>query len=213
MTKVPETSPDERSRRTLRDIERFYSSKEVLDLIENGRPWPYKIDKDYFLLRDKALMCFIYLMACRINEALKVNKTQFDFKTDPEFIVVQDFKISKRTQKILMAQGIPKIDFGLPLVGELSPFTEKVMSWYYLQEKNLGSPLLFPGIGRVRAWGIIEYSTGKWCHWFRSQRLSYLMKTFRSETIVAKMIGIKAPGTISHYYKGSWAEHREELKK
>ena len=195
-------------RRTLKHIDRYVEPKSILKMIIDGRPYPYKRNADYYLTRDKGLMAFIYLMACRINEAGKVEKDQFDFADPryPGFIMVKDFKISKRKKKTIQREGIPRIDFGLPISGRFAPFTELIMEWYDL---NPG-PYLFR-IGRTRAWQIIEHHTGKWCHWFRSQRFSWMVNRLRSVVIVARMFGVKNPQTIMHYYKGSWAEFRDEI--
>ena len=201
----------EKYRRTLRDIERFRSPEQVLEIIENGKPWPYKRTPKYYRARDRALTSFIYLMGCRVGESLKVNRDQIDLKEDSDFILVKDFQISKRKEKTLKAEGIPRIDFGLPRSGSFSPFTNMVLKWIELSPYV--TKKLFPGIGRITAWRRIEHLTGKWPHWFRAQRLSYLMNLIKSETIVAKMLGIKNPGTITHYYKGEWGMWRSTLQR
>ena len=61
-------------------------------------------------------------------------------------------------------------------------------------------------------WAIVKQLTGEWCHWFRSQRISYLVNKLRSAEIAGKLVGIKAPATISGYYKTQWRQHKEELK-
>ena len=199
---------EETWRRTLRSIERYVEPERILQMIEEGRPWPYRRNPEYYITRDKGLMAFIYMMGCRINEAGKVLKDQIDFEDPdyPRFIVVKDFKISKRKKKTIRAEGIPRIDFGLPRSGRFSPFTDLFLEWYDLTP----GPEIFK-ISRVRSWQIIEHHTGKWCHWFRSQRFSWMINRLRSVVIVANMFGVKNPATIMHYYKGSWAEHRDEI--
>ncbi len=59
---------------------------------------------------------------------------------------------------------------------------------------------------------ILKQMTDEWCHWFRSQRISYLINKLRSAEIAAKLVGVKAPQTIAHCYKGEWKAHKEELK-
>lgn len=198
-------------RRTLKDIERFVSPQDILSLIEKGRVFPYKTDPYFYHARDKALTSFIYLMGCRVNEALKVKRNQLDLKTDPDFIIVKDFKISKRKKQTIKRIGIPKIDMGLPRKGIFSPFTNKLIKW--LKVSPYVPILLFPNINRKSAWRIIEHQTGKWPHWFRSQRISWLINALKSETIVAKILGIRNPGTISHYYKGEWGKWKDILGK
>lgn len=199
-------------RRTLRHIERFYEPEEILKLITEGRPWPYKTAKEFHNTRDQALIAFLYSTACRVNEASKVKLFQFDFKTDPQFVVIREFRISKRKKKTLMAEGVPRIDIPLPVVGRFRPFTDLIIKWYYVREKRATKDdKLFPHTTRRSAYKRVEHITGKWCHWFRSQRLSYLVNATRSELITAKMTGIKNPGTLAHYFRTEWTRHRDEF--
>jgi hypothetical protein len=55
--------------------------------------------------------------------------------------------------------------------------------------------------------------TGKWCHYCRSQKISDTINRIRSSDATSKILGIKNPQTISHYYKGTWEDFKEELKK
>jgi len=205
---MTEVSRSKRGRRTMRDIRVFVPPGEILKLILQGDPWPYRRDPESYLCRDQALISFIYMMGCRINEALKVFKTQFDWEETPGHITVKDFRISKRTERILRREGIPRIDLGLPLDGLFSPFTDLILKWYDLSP----GPKLFPNLGTRRAWEIVDHHTGKWPHYFRSQRISWMVNKVRSPLIVAEILGVKSPQTLAHYYKTSWKEHIEDLK-
>ena len=57
------------------------------------------------------------------------------------------------------------------------------------------------------------HMTGKWCHYFRSQRLSHIVNELKSALTTAKVFGIKNPQTIAHYYKTEWEIHKEALKR
>lgn len=194
-------------RRRLKDIKRFVEPNTIYNIIIEGESWPYTSEQaEYYKKRDRALLSLLYLTAGRINEILSLNKSQFDF-SDSEFIVIKDFVISKRKKKTIQRMGKPKIDLPLPKVGQFAKFTQLVMEYYEISPKQLFK------IGRKRAWAIVKHMTGKWCHYFRSQKLSYLVNESRSALITSKIVGIKNPGTLSHYYKTEWQEHRELLKK
>jgi len=87
------------------------------------------------------------------------------------------------------------------------PLASLVMAHY--RNVDAGDPLF--DMSRQRAWQIIKYMTGKWCHYFRSQRISFLVNKIRSTAAVAGMLGIKKSSTIDHYYKGGWNQFRTEL--
>lgn len=193
-------------RRRLKDIKRFIRPDVVYEMIVDGRLWPYLTNKPFYEKRDKALLALLYLTTGRINEVLKITKGQFDFEADPEFVVIKDFEISKRKEATIKREGVPKVDLPLPKVGTLSKFTDLVLDYYEISSEEMFR------IGRVRAWAIVKYMTGKWCHFFRSQKLSYLVNLFHSALVTSKIVGIKNPQTIAHYYKTAWEEHRDKLK-
>lgn len=137
-------------------------------------------------------------------------------------MVIKDFPLSKRkakkirdkkTNKIIriIPAAKPTIDYPIPLNGRFKPLTNLFLNYY---EKILPGPgadledRVFP-IGRKRAYAIIKYSTGLWCHYFRSQRLSYTVNKVRSAIITAKVMGIENPATLMHYYKTAWTEHKD----
>lgn len=53
------------------------------------------------------------------------------------------------------------------------------------------------------------HMAGKWCHYFRSQRLSHVVNELKSALTTAKVFGIKNPQTIAHYCKTEWEVHKE----
>lgn len=200
------------SRRRLADIDRYLSPQEVFSLSCRGKTWPYKRDKAFYVKRDRGLVSLLYLSGLRINEVLRIKKSQFSYE-DPDFVVIEDVKISKRKKRTIQTEGIPVIDVPLPLAVEdrggefqLGYFTEVILSYVDVAEEDLFK------ISTARAWAIVKHMTGKWCHYFRSQRISHLINKLRSDVITAKIVGIKSPATISHYYKGEWRAHRDELR-
>lgn len=170
--------------------------------------WNYKTNQDYYLKRDRAFLSLMFLSGLRVSEVLRIREDQFDLESDLEFVIVRDVQISKRKVRTIQREGVPKIDVALPLSGELSLFTKLVLDYLSVCE----SERLFT-FGPARALVITKATTGKWNHYFRSQRLSHLINLIRSTDATAKIVGIKNPGTIAHYYKGTWREFREELSR
>ena len=188
------------TKRGVNDIHEYYELAAIIDIVQKAKPvYLYEPRKEK---RDKALLAFLALTGMRISEVLSVTHEQLCFDMD-DFIEVRNVKIKKRRKEPIYK------DFPLPLEGQLKPLTDMVLDWYMLSNKKTG-PLF--DISRNRAWQIISGLTGKWCHFFRSQRISYLVNKFRSTVMVADLQGIKAPQTIAHYYKGGWKHVKEQLK-
>lgn len=195
-------------RRRLKDVGRYLGPRQIHALIMKGT-WQYKTQLDYYRARDRAFLSLMFESGLRVCEVIAIRKDQFDF-SDSQFIIIKDVEIKKRKAKTIQREGIPKIDVVLPLEGELADFTALVETYYRVCETER----LFP-FGTKRAWAITKHITGKWNHYFRSQRISDMMnrQDIPSSDRVAKIVGIKNPQTIAHYYKGSWKEAREELLK
>lgn len=163
----------------------------------------------YYHKRDQAFLSLMYVAGLRVNEVLRILKSQFDFESNPKFIIIKDVEISKRKKKLIKTKGVPKIDVWLPLEGELAPFTILVEQYYRISETDR----LFP-FGTKRAWAITKHITGKWCHYFRAQRISDLINRQKVRLLpAAKIVGIKDPTTIAHYDKGTPEEHQKELSR
>lgn len=186
-------------KRGVNDIYEYYELETMVDIVKKAKPLPYVFEprkRD----RDKALLALLTCTGLRISEALSVEVEQFNFDT-ADFVEIRRVKIKKRRKETTFR------NFPLPKVGQLAPLTQLVMNWYSQVKKG---PLF--DIGRQRAWQIINDMTGKWCHFFRCQRISYLVNKFRDGTVAAKLQGIKKSSTIDHYYKGDWKFLKEELK-
>ena len=157
-------------------------------------------------IRDRALLAFLVLTGMRISEALSVTYFQYDNRRNDKFILIKNVKILKRRKEPILKE------FPLPKTGMLAELTEIIQKYVKSRDWHIADPL-FP-IGRHQAWKIINDMTGKWPHYFRSQRISYLMNEQRIQSAaVAKMLGIKQSSTIDHYLKSSWRNYEEELSK
>lgn len=188
-------------KRGVADIKDYVELRNLITMVLNATPIPY-INAPEKQIRDKALLAFIAATGMRISEALSVSKNNFDLTHDRGFIIIRNVRILKRRKEVIIK------DFVLPKTGILKPLTDLVMKHYHLYGYSR-IPLF--DMTRQRAWQIIVGMTGKWCHYFRSQRLSYLVNSIRSTTRVCKMLGIRKPETLLHYDKGGWQQHRKEL--
>lgn len=184
------------------DIADFLELKQIIQMVREAKPIPYTLCAIQNRARDFALLSLLALTGMRISEILSIYKRQVHQEM-PDFVEIKNVKILKRRKEPILK------DFGLPKEGILVPLTDLFLAHYStLKGKNIR---LFD-INRTTAWRIVVFMTGKWCHFFRSQRLSFLVNKFRSTIIVSDMQGIKSPATIAHYYKGGWKHHKQELK-
>lgn len=207
-------------RRTLEDIQTYLTPTEVYELIIS-KEWQYKggqfnrkgtqYGRDKYHSRDKALLALLYLTSGRINEVLRVKKSQFfemeDLpyykEPDSNILILKDFFVSKRKK----GKKNPILDLPLPRLGNLSPFTELVENYLiYLSRKKK----LFK-FSTSRAWTITNHITGKWNHYFRAQSLSYQVNLIGSALRVARQRGIANPTTIAHYYRGEWLVDKDKV--
>ena len=91
--------------------------------------------------------------------------------------------------------------------GVYEPLVEIILE--YLDTIKGGKLFTF---GRSRAWQIVTALTGKWCHYYRSQKISHLVNTLKGAGEAAGKIMKVEPGTISHYYKTAWRDHKDEFE-
>lgn len=187
-----------------KDIKRYLSPQEIFELINNSKEWDYKTLKELYVIRDKALISVLYLTGGRISEVLKLVFEQLDFSV-PDFIIIKDMEISKRRK----GSYKPKLNFPLPLKGDLGKITNFFIGYYNIVKTKEGR--IFP-ISRFRAHAIIKNNTGLWCHYFRSQWLSFRVNKLKSALITAQLMGITNPQTLMHYYKTMWEEHKESYQ-
>jgi len=206
--------PDGTGRRTWEKAPKKYvKPKQIFEIIQRRR-WEYRRTPDLYHSRDLALAALLYLTSGRINEVLRLTRDQFiQDETDPRFLICSSFWVSKRKK----GKQHPVKDIPLPREGAWAPFTRTVEEYI----SQLGPNEKLFKIGTVRAYAIIQHITklpaseekGYWCHWFRSQSLSYQVNLLRSTQLVASDRGIESPQTLSHYYVGDWKGHKEEMLK
>jgi len=162
----------------------------------NDLSWNERIN-----LRNRALLCFFVLTGLRVSELINLTKEQFDFEEDPEFIVIKNIFVLKKRKKTVLN------DLAIAREGAYSPLVKIILE--YLDTVKEGK--IF-NISRSRAWQIITGMTGKWCHYYRSQRMSWLVNTLKGAASATGKIMKVTPSTVNHYYKSAWKNHKEELK-
>jgi len=196
-------------RRTLEDIKEFLRPSQIYRLI-TAKAWPYKGDvrhgKDLYEARDKALLSLLYLTCGRITEVLSLRKSQFVFDEDPDFIIVTNMIVVKRKKKQRKA---PPIRAEVPLAreGPLAKFTELVEGYLRMLE---GEDARLFEFGRRRAWQIVKFITGKWCHFFRSQGESWYGKIYDVFGL-KEFVKVTSIETLGDYVQAPWRQYRNKL--
>jgi len=210
----------QKRKRGAADISDYIELQNLVAQIVKLKPHKYNVQNEKKQCRDRALLALLAATGLRISEALSIETRMFNLTGYTGFIVIEGVQILKRwnrryevnpeTKKKKCVekwrQNIKK-DFPLPKTGVLKPVTDLIMAQYRAVKKGR-----LIDLRRRQAYEIVNEMTGKWCHYFRSQRISYLVHKIRGTVPVADIMGIKAPQTIAHYYKGKWREYEEEMK-
>lgn len=200
-------------RRTLEDIKQHLSLQQIHSLI-TSKAWEYKTDWESYHRRDRCLMALLFLTAGRISEVLSLTREQFDFEADTNFIIIRNMILVKRLKT---RKGKPvkhttspiRDEVALPLHGPLRKFTELIED--YVQTVSNPKAKLF-SFGRHRAWQIVNYITGEWCHWFRSQAESYYGKyVYTSAFALRDFVGVTDIESLGPYVKTSWRDYENAL--
>ena len=198
------------------NIDSRLKPREILEMI-TLKQLSYKTQPDFYHVRDRALLSLLYLTAGRIEEVLRLNKRQFDFESDKDFIIIRDMQVVKRRKETIVKYGVPLREVPLPLKGDLSQFTKLVVDYLKLIDENT---MLFPSnkkanshLSRNRSWQIVNGMTGKWCHYFRSQAESNYGRIFKDVIALANFVRVVNVQTLSEYVKTSWEDYREQLSR
>jgi len=195
-----------RNRKTLKEIPYYPSPKEIYDSIMNSEGWPYKINREFFLKRDRALVSLLYLGGLRVSEALRIKKNQFVEKKN--YILIRSVELSKSRVK-----GRPRRvrfrDVRLPLKGERALLTQLVLE--YIKHLN-EDDRLFPWslrknkygqiIGCKRAWQVVTALLPEHtCHWLRAYCEDYLYTEWEGDLLaVSDYIKVDAR-TLQQYIR------------
>lgn len=219
----------------LKDIKRrsvemdyqYYDPPRIIYKKIQRDPWPYKTHIEYYTLRDRALMCLLYLTCARITEVTRgrvrvgmttgITKGQFAYLDD--FIMVRNLPIFKR--KFVQRGGkwssvdsitdYPhRIELPLPLKGDLSLFTLEIHNYLqYLRDDEE----LFKFL-RYRGFKIIRRVTGEFPHYFRSMGLKMWLRLFSNDLVrLQSFSGHRQIQGLARYLSTSWFESRDDILK
>lgn len=201
------------SRRTNEDIKRRLSLEQIYTLI-TAKSWSYKTKLWFYPERDKALMALLFLTAGRISEVLSLTKEQFDVEADQNFVIIRNMILVKRLKtrkgKPVKHRTAPiRDEVPLPLKGNLSKFTKLVLDYLDLISEPKEKLFKFK---RHRAWQIVNYVTGQWCHWFRSQAESYYGRyVFNTPFALRDFVGVSDIESLGPYVKTQWRDYQDKL--
>lgn len=200
-------------RRTNEDIKKRLGLEQIYTLITE-KMWPYKERKEFYFKRDRALMSLLFLTAGRISEVLSLTKEQFDTQADKNFIIIRNMILVKRLKtrkgKPVKHRTAPiRVEVPLPLKCPLSRFAEFVQECLRLINEPKDKLFKFK---RHRAWQIVNFVTGQWCHWFRSQAESYYGKyVFNTPFALRDFVGVSDIESLGPYVKTQWRDYQSKL--
>ena len=200
-------------RRTNEDIKERLGIQQIYNMIV-AKTWPYKTNMEFYIKRDKALMCLLFLTAGRISEVLSLKKEQIDSQADKNFIIIRNMILVKRLKtrkgKPVKHRTAPiRDEVPLALKGPLSKFTRLVQDYLNLIEEPKEKLFKFK---RHRAWQIVNYVTGQWCHWFRSQAESYYGRyVFNTPFALRDFVGVSDIESLGPYVKTQWRDYQDKL--
>ncbi len=63
-------------RKTLALIDKVPEPQELYTELTTNLGWNYKTNQDFYLARDRTLVSLMYLLACRISEAIQLKRSQ-----------------------------------------------------------------------------------------------------------------------------------------
>jgi len=158
-------------------------------------------------------MALLFLTTGRVSEVLSLKKAQFDFEADRKLIVIRNMILVKRLRtrkgKPVRHRTAPiRDEVPLPLRGPLAKFTKLVLEYLELLREDAK---LF-NFGRRRAWQIVKFVTGMWCHWFRSQAESYYGKyVFDTPFALRDFVGVSDIESLGPYVKTRWKDYENRL--
>lgn len=196
--------------RFFKEGKKVFSPLEIIRLLETWQR-EYSYNYRYLEKRDKALVSLLAISCCRINEALRVRKSQLDFSR-LDFLLIRNFVVSKRrrdpTTRLLRFQVIKDLPLTLREGATLYPFTRYILE----HAEEVGERSFLFEIGVRRARGIVtSLDVELFPHYVRASMLTYYLNLLKNPYNVAKMFGIVDVNTLRFYYGGEWEDYQEAL--
>ena len=201
--------------RVIEDIPFVAKPDLVLKTILESRGWPYR-DKEarvFFLKRDRAFVCIIYVGALRASEVAKkkdgsvsLKKSQLKFDASEGAWYFEGVKLVKEKRTRNGVEVPRKHTYRekvyLPMAGERKPFTDLILEW--TNELEDDEPLF--NFKRCRAWQITRALTGQWNHYFRMLGENYLYGAWGKDVMALADYLQVHPRTLMHYLRGDWKD-------
>lgn len=198
-----------KSHRVIVDIPFVPKPASVLRTIMESPGWPYRIEREKFLSRDRAFVAALYVGALRASEVAKKRdgtpsllKSQLRFDGQSWYFEGVKLVKEKRTRngRQIPRKHVYRDKVFLPSEGERKPFTELILKWAEQCEDE--EPLF--SFKRCRAWQITRALTGQWCHYFRMIGENYLYSAWGKDVMSLSEYLQVHPRTLSYYLRGEW---------
>lgn len=203
---------DGTGRRVLADIQEYPTPKNLYQKIM-AYEGSYRTNKDFYIIRDRALASILFIAQLRKSEAHRLRKQQFH-ENPFRIIAVKLSKSEKRSKKtgdIITRKDTYRKEILLPLTGDLSGFGQLIKDYVNLLESP--GTLLFPfsdAAGRVNQ--IINEMLGVPPHWERAYGENLLYELFDYDLIaVANYVQVD-PRTLSKYIHRTPERHLKKLR-
>lgn len=193
------------NRRTLKDISYYPSPDEIYKTLMLSDGWPYKTNRQFYLMRDRSLVALLYLLALRISEVLRLRKNQFKLLDNlDDRIEVRGIKLSKsRIKGKPRKEQFRQVNY-LPLIGDRSMLSDIIIDYLNVIEED---EKLFK-FGNVRAWQIVTTLTDNTCHWFRAFGEEYLYDKWGKDLLaVADYVKVD-PRTLQEYIRRRYEKYK-----
>jgi integrase len=191
-----------KNRRSLKFIEAFLSPDQIWDQLMVSKGFPYKTNMQNYLLRDRALVSCLYVLALRVSEATRLVRGQFTI--GKKEILVTGIKLSKSRKAGIPRRTLFRKEAWIPLEGERARFGELVRDYL----GSLGSEdRLFP-IGTSSAYRRVIALTGLPPHHFRAFGENYLYMNWGNDPIaVCDYVCITSVRVLAEYLRGSFRRY------
>lgn len=192
-----------KGRRTIKNSVRAYASaSQILTWLKDvSKGWSYRERKEELRKRDLALIAFIYLLALRESEAIRIKKGQFRLEPESNMWRVQGIELSKvrsLTNPKWRERHDKYREGWLPLRAR-DPARREMVKMVLDYAKDLGpDAVLFPMTGR-RVQQIVGSYTQGWPHYFRMAGLMYLYKAWGYDVVALSNYVKVDVRTLMHY--------------
>lgn len=184
----------EKARRTLADIQNYPTVQELHQKILS-KTIPYSFNQEYYQMRDKALLSITYLLAARVSEVLRLERSQFEIQKN--MIIVHGIRCSKRKKRRFFRE-----EAFIPLKGERKQLGILVLD--YLKTVKKGK--LFK-MTRGRAYQICRHILGIPIHWLRAYGEDYLYTHWKNDVLaVADYVNVEA-NILQQYIRRGWKKY------